>query len=50
MSKDKKEVTLPPSGAVNIIKETFLHPLQESVIDNKSGKVVERGGAKVKEE
>lgn len=48
--KDKKEGTVSPSGILTIIKETYLHPLEESVILSGSGKVVERNGSKKKDE
>jgi len=37
-----KADTVSPSSILTIIKETYLHPFEESVISSSSGKVVER--------
>ena len=47
--KDKKEGVVSPSGVFAIIKETYLHPSEESVILTGSGKVVERYDPKKKD-
>ena len=51
MSGDKKDKgAISPSGILTIIKETYLHPLEETVFSAETGKVLERNGSKKKNE
>jgi hypothetical protein len=51
MTEDKKAKgdKVTPSGVLSVIKETYLHPFEASVVDTQTGKVLERSGSKHKD-